>query len=857
MAYQPKSYRKFLATGVAVAVAATTVAPAALAAEQVSFTDTDSVKEWAGDAIDYLVGKGAINGRGNGIYDPQTAITRAEAAKVLALSLGLNVDEDAKTELTDATNHWASSFIAAIQDQKPGVINGFTDGTFRPDQTITREQLSKMIVEAYGLTKDETAIVSFSDVSGWAQEYVYTLASLGVVNGYSNGTFRPGNDVTRAEAAVFVHRTEVEEVRLEVETSEPVVTSVSAVNAKELQIKFNQPIDKDSVIVNAGTDNTLKSAVSVVAANSNAEAITSSNLNGSLSSDGKTLTITNISASEYFNGDYTVTVDGAKAFNGVTVKEYIARLSVNDTVAPTVTNVEYDAVSDQVKVTLSEAIKANPTVLRVNGTPVSFTNANTAPVTELTFARPASSSTGSSASIYIAGAEDFNGNVLAAFNGSVTFTRDASALGVKSFTQYDSNTLRVEFNKKLGSKSGSTTIADLNATLTVLKDAAPFTDYSIEAAPGDTTGTKFDIKFNSNTLYGTGNNKDLTLLLASNGLVDLFGNNNPASTSTYKMVKDTVAPTVAGTSVSSDKKTITVTFSEGVTLEDANKFIVRRDGIATTGLTFTEDADDNKKINITKSDNTAFVAGNYSIRIEASAVADLVERNKNTLATTTATVSAGSSTTTDLVATVSSVVTEANTFEVSFSDNGSLKEVTTATALNASNYRLDGQALPANTDIYFKDADKQVVVIVLPAKSVNIGEVGTGTNAILSVSGVRSADGKTVVSTSGTVTVEDNTPATLTSATKSGNSVIVTFSEAINPTSLNATDFEITTSTGSTVATTDYTVIPVTGNTSQVQINFTTIPSGAITVKTAPAATLTLTDSNLLKVASGSQVVAN
>lgn len=636
-------------------------------------------------------------------------------------------------------------------------------------------------------------------------------------------------------------------VKYKVVNSTPMVEEVKAINAKQLQVTFNKSIDADSVITDAGTDDALTSAISIVAADTDAVAISAANLEGSLSKDGKTLTITNIDAAEYFDGNYTVTVDGAKTLDGKEVEAFITKLSADDAVAPTVTEVSYDAATDEVTVALSEAIIANPSVLRVNGAPVAFTNASAAPVTELTFARPASVVTGSAATVYIAGATDFNGNALTAFNGSVTFTKDASALGVSAFSQADSDTLTVQFNKKLG---GATPLADLEAALTLVVDGATFSDYEVVATPGDTTGTKFDINFTSSTLYGTATSENLTVLLAKDGLEDLYGNTNPATTSAVKMVKDTVAPTVTGTSVSTDKKTMTVSFSEGVTVSDVAKFIVRRDGIATSGLTIAVDVDDAKKVHITNTDDSAFTAGTYSIRIEAGAVEDLVEGNVNALTTATASVTAGTSTTTNLVSAVSNG-TNANTFEVSFSDNGTGKEVTTA-ALNASNYKLDGKALPANTDIYFKDATKQVVVIELPAGSINIGEVGAGTSAILSVSDVKSVDGKTVVSSSSTVEVEDNTAATLTSATKSGNSVIVTFSEAINQTGLDATDFVVTDSTGTVVA--DYTPVFVAGNSKQVQINFTAIPAGALTVETAP--TIDLTDANLFDVAVGSQVVA-
>lgn len=235
MAYQPKSYRKFLATSVAAAIVATGAVPAASLAAEVNFKDIEGVKPWAGDAIAYLVEKGAIEGFGNGEFRPNEPLTRGQIAKVLAIALDLDIDKNAKTDFPDAKDHWASSYIKAIQDQLPGVINGFPDGTFRPEDPVTREQLAKIVVEAYDLEKDENADINFTDIGGWSKDYIETLASLGIVEGVGGGLFNPTGLVTRAQAAVFVHRTEVEEARKK-PAAEFHVDSVSAINAYTLTI---------------------------------------------------------------------------------------------------------------------------------------------------------------------------------------------------------------------------------------------------------------------------------------------------------------------------------------------------------------------------------------------------------------------------------------------------------------------------------------------------------------------------------------------------------------------------------------------------------------------------------------------
>lgn len=172
-----------------------------------SFVDT--IPTWAKNAVDYLVEKGAIQGYPDGTFQPSNAITRAEAAAILAESLGLEIDENAKASFGDTQNHWASATLKALEAQKPGVINGYVDGSFKPNNNITRQEMAKMIVEAYDFELNEERQTSFSDNTGWGAKFVNILSSLRVVEGVAPGKFDPNANVTRAQTAVFVHRATV------------------------------------------------------------------------------------------------------------------------------------------------------------------------------------------------------------------------------------------------------------------------------------------------------------------------------------------------------------------------------------------------------------------------------------------------------------------------------------------------------------------------------------------------------------------------------------------------------------------------------------------------------------------------
>lgn len=173
----------------------------------------DEIPAWAKDSVDYLVEKGVIDGVGDNQFAPYRELTRGEATKIIALILQLDVNMNEKTNLVDAKNHWASPYIKAIQTKRPGLIDGYPDGTFKPNEFVTREEMAKMIVSAYGLEKNTYYLIQFKDVSGWAADYIEILASLGVIEGKGEGMFAPKEHVSRAEAAVFIYRAEVPMLR--------------------------------------------------------------------------------------------------------------------------------------------------------------------------------------------------------------------------------------------------------------------------------------------------------------------------------------------------------------------------------------------------------------------------------------------------------------------------------------------------------------------------------------------------------------------------------------------------------------------------------------------------------------------
>lgn len=148
----------------------------------------------------YMIGRSATQ------FVPNGQMTRAEAATILA-RLTEGFDEDgtypaAPYSDLDA-NAWYATYVNFAADK--GIINGYNDGTFKPNQPITRAELATMIANFVKIAAVDDA-ASVSDVAGhWAAGYIAALEQAQIVKGYEDGTFRPNQAITRAEAATMVN----------------------------------------------------------------------------------------------------------------------------------------------------------------------------------------------------------------------------------------------------------------------------------------------------------------------------------------------------------------------------------------------------------------------------------------------------------------------------------------------------------------------------------------------------------------------------------------------------------------------------------------------------------------------------
>lgn len=166
----------------------------------VEIPDEDALGLNTDDHFAYIIGYP------DGTVQPNGQITRAEATTIF---FRLLTEESRSANLTKtngytdvASDAWYNTAVSTMT--KAGIVDGYPDGTFRPDAPITRAEMAKIISLFAKLDKSESR---FSDIAGhWAEAYIRLAAGNGWIAGYPNGTFGPQRDITRAETATMINR---------------------------------------------------------------------------------------------------------------------------------------------------------------------------------------------------------------------------------------------------------------------------------------------------------------------------------------------------------------------------------------------------------------------------------------------------------------------------------------------------------------------------------------------------------------------------------------------------------------------------------------------------------------------------
>ena len=145
-----------------------------------------------------------IKGYPDGTFRPQANVTRAEAAQMFATLLngGANFGTSSATRFSDASDDWFSKAVNYVVAK--GLISGYPDGTFKPNESITRAEFAQMIS---GYVKNEKkSTTDFQDVKDhWAKDAIDKLYGNKNVSGYPDGSFKPNAKITRAEAVTILN----------------------------------------------------------------------------------------------------------------------------------------------------------------------------------------------------------------------------------------------------------------------------------------------------------------------------------------------------------------------------------------------------------------------------------------------------------------------------------------------------------------------------------------------------------------------------------------------------------------------------------------------------------------------------
>lgn len=170
----------------------------------------------AHDAITYLATAGVVSGFDDGTFGPGKTLTRGQATKILVLWRGVSQSSSGPT-FSDLDIVYRTYVVTAAAQ---GWISGFDDGTFRPYQTLTRQQMAVIMVRALGWEADAlklsaaniaAALAGFSDrgsITTQARPYVALAVKRGLFSG-SNGALMPQNGITRGQFSLVVFRAEL------------------------------------------------------------------------------------------------------------------------------------------------------------------------------------------------------------------------------------------------------------------------------------------------------------------------------------------------------------------------------------------------------------------------------------------------------------------------------------------------------------------------------------------------------------------------------------------------------------------------------------------------------------------------
>ena len=159
-----------------------------------SFPDVDENAAYA-EAVEYVSEAGIMEGKNCGNFDPEGPVTRAEMAAIICRMLYETENLPSEERFSDVpVSHWANGYVSKVAEL--GIVNGYGDGNFGPGDTVSYEQAVTMIVRAVGL--EEVA----AEAGGYPEGYLEVAKDMGLLEGINAAV---GTDFKRCQVAVLVH----------------------------------------------------------------------------------------------------------------------------------------------------------------------------------------------------------------------------------------------------------------------------------------------------------------------------------------------------------------------------------------------------------------------------------------------------------------------------------------------------------------------------------------------------------------------------------------------------------------------------------------------------------------------------
>jgi hypothetical protein len=159
------------------------------------------------NAIEYLYKNDVIHGYSDGTFRPDVLVNRAEAMKMITLGLNLDIAGSYDSSFSDVSEgSWFFPYVMSAR--KAGIVEGYTDGTFRPSRTVSLSESLKMIIESSKVDVPAPEMNTFVDVKrgDWFSSYMLYARNQNMILAYEDGTIRPHKEMNRGEFAEILYR---------------------------------------------------------------------------------------------------------------------------------------------------------------------------------------------------------------------------------------------------------------------------------------------------------------------------------------------------------------------------------------------------------------------------------------------------------------------------------------------------------------------------------------------------------------------------------------------------------------------------------------------------------------------------